>query len=311
MALLLLVGSRREISRIGRELRAMPYSQQAANDWRYWLTSFPPVGAAELLITLSSYNSCVVVHFSSILLPWRLMWVMLCVCVWCCLVAFNSHFSCRCVVEWECNNDEKDWWPAWCGRCICVVQKWLALHSNQLLVILKQPKQKIKINTATSPMAKQCCYFKMAVADDVPMLGDIAKLVQYDKLIANNDMQVSTAQEPQRVRQHPFATCMWLQPVQISAQAKLDWSEITAGSKNHRIEANWSLKPHILIVNVFANTNVTVNVFAKQRNKWKMKDPKKRFKHTNTSMRRSEERWGTSFVGRPPKRRVCYVSCFA
>jgi hypothetical protein len=48
----------------------------------------------------------------------------------------------------------------------------------------------------------------MAVADDVPRLGDIAKLVQYDKLIANNDMQVSTAQEPQRVRQHPFATCM-------------------------------------------------------------------------------------------------------
>ena len=46
-----------------------------------------------------------------------------------------------------------------------------------------------------------------SVADDVPRLGDIAKLVQYDKLIANNDMQVSTAQEPQRVRQHPFATC--------------------------------------------------------------------------------------------------------
>ena len=144
--------------------------------------------------------------------------------------------------------------------------------------------------------------FKNA-ADDVPRLGDIAKSVQYDKLIANNDMQVSTAQEPQRLRQHPFATCMHLidEAASPNLSPKLDWSEITAGSKNHRIEANWSLKPHILIVNVFANTNVTVNVFANATNESKDEgSKKKKFKHTNTSMHRSEEGGGDIIRGPTP-----------
>ena len=127
------------------------------------------------------------------------------------------------------------------------------------------------------------------------------------------DMQASTAQEPQRVRQHPFATCMCsirLTRQSKSQSPKIDWSGITPGVEEPS-DRNWSLKPHILIVNIFANaTNVPVNVFANATNeRWRIQ--KKRFKHTNTNMHRIEDWWGTSFVGRPPKHRVCYVSCFA